>query len=98
MSTELEKNAAIHKAMLRLEMIEELRHALDRNYRRLLKTARADWERLFAGKDPSDACVSVRVTVGNSEPQTQSVRGSGFLKARKPSHGKQRRSLPRFAH
>ena len=98
MSTELEKNAAIHKEMIKFEMIEGFRHALDRNYRRLLKTARADWERLFAGKDPSDACASVRVTVGETEPQTGSVRGSGFLKARKPSHAKQRRSLPHFAH
>jgi hypothetical protein len=98
MGSELEKNASIHKEMLRLEMIEGLRHALDRNCRRLLKTARADWERLFSGKDPSDACVSVRATVGDSESQTRSVRGSGFLKARKPSHAKQRRSLPRFAH
>ena len=98
MRTELEKNAAVHKEMIKLEMIEGLRHALDRNYRRLLQTARADWERLFAGKDPSDACVSVRVTVGDSEPETRSVRGSGFLKARKPSRSKQQRSLPRFAH
>ena len=98
MGTELEKNAAVHKEMIKLEMIEGLRHALDRNYRRLLQTARADWERLFAGKDPSDACVSVRVTVGDSEPETRSVRGSGFLKARKPSQAKQRRSLPGFAH
>src|ERR1700694_580315 len=98
MRTELEKNAAVRKKMIKLEMIEGLRHALDRNYRRLLQTARADWERLFAGKDPSDACVSVRVTVGDSEPETRSVRGSGFLKARKTSHAKQRRSLPGFAH
>ncbi len=98
MRTELEKSAAIHKEMIKLEMIEGLRHALDRNYRRVLETARADWERLFGGKDPSDACIGVRVTVGDSEPHTRSVRGSGFLKARKPSHGKQRRSLPRFAH
>jgi hypothetical protein len=98
MHTELEKRAALHKQMIKLEMIEELRHALDRNYRRALKAARADWERLFASKDPSDACVSVRVTVGDSEPESKSVRGSGFLKARKPSHAKQRRSLPRFAH
>ena len=98
MRTELGKNAALEKEMIRVEMIEGFRHALDRNYRRLLATARADWERLFAGKDPSDACVSVRVTVGDSEPQTRSVRGSGFLKARKPSHSKRRRSLPRFAH
>jgi hypothetical protein len=96
MRTELEKNAAIHKEMIKLETIEGLRHVLDRNYRRLLETARADWERFFAGKDPSDACVSVRVIVGDSE--SQSVRGSGFLQARKPSRTKQRRSLPRFAH
>ena len=98
MGTELEKNAAVHKEMIKLEMIEGLRHALDRNYRRLLQTARADWERLFAGKDPSDACVSVRVTVGDSEPETRSVRGCGFLKARKPSRSKEQRSLPRFAN
>ena len=98
MGTELEKNAAVHEEMSKLEMIEGLRHALDRNYRRVLQTARADWERLFAGKDPSDACVSVRVTVGDSEPETRSVRGSGFLKARKPSQAKHRRSLPGFAH
>ena len=98
MRTELEKNAALEKQMIRVEMIEGLRYALDRNYRRVLATARADWERLFAGKDPSDACVSVRVTVGETNPQTRSVRSSGFLKARKPSRAKQRRSLPRFAH
>lgn len=96
MSTELEKNGAIHKEMIRLEMIEGLGHALNRSYRRLLETARADWERLFSGKDPSDACVSVHVT----EPQTQSARGSGFLKARKPSRAREsaKRDLPRFAH
>ena len=98
MRTALEKNAAIHKEMIKLETIEGLRHALDRNYRRLLATARADWERFFAGKDPSDACVSIRAIVGDSKSEAQSVRGSGFLKARKPSRAKQRRSLPRFAH
>jgi hypothetical protein len=98
MRTALEKSAALQKETIKLETIEGLRHALDRNYHRLLDAARADWERLFASKDSADACVSVRVTVGDSQPEAQSVRGSGFLKASRPSHAKQRRSLPRFAH
>jgi len=47
-------------------LISALRHALDSNYARLLETAQQQWERNFAGKDPSDACVSVRVNSGES--------------------------------
>ena len=47
-------------------LIAGLRQALDMNYARLLETAKQDWERHFDGKDPSDACVSVRVTSGDS--------------------------------
>ena len=45
-------------------LITGLRHALDMNYARVLETAKAQWERNFEGKDPSDACVSVRITSG----------------------------------
>jgi len=45
-------------------LITGLRHALDVNYGRVLASARTQWERNFEGKDPSDACVSVRVTSG----------------------------------
>ena len=45
-------------------LIAGLKHALDMNYARVLATARAQWERNFEGKDPSDACVSVRITSG----------------------------------
>ena len=45
-------------------LITGLRHALDVNYARVLETARAQWERHFEGSDPSDACVSVRITSG----------------------------------
>jgi hypothetical protein len=45
-------------------LISGLRHALDMNYARVLATARTQWERNFEGKDPSDACVSVRITSG----------------------------------
>ena len=45
-------------------LIAGLRHALDMNYGRVLATARTQWERNFEGKDPSDACVSVRISSG----------------------------------
>jgi hypothetical protein len=34
------------------------------NYGRVLASAKAQWERNFEGKDPSDACVSVRISSG----------------------------------
>jgi hypothetical protein len=48
-------------------LIDGLRQALDMNYSRLLETAKRQWENNFAGKDPSDACVSVRVSSGHSQ-------------------------------
>ena len=45
-------------------LITGLRHALDVNYARVLSTAREQWERHFEDNDPSDACVSVRITSG----------------------------------
>ena len=45
-------------------LIAGLKHALDMNYARVLATARTQWERNFEGKDPSDACVSVRISSG----------------------------------
>ena len=45
-------------------LISGLKHALDISYERVLATARSQWERNFEGNDPSDACVSVRITSG----------------------------------
>lgn len=45
-------------------LIEGLRQALEMNYARVLATAQTQWEQHFAGKDLSDACVSVRITSG----------------------------------
>jgi hypothetical protein len=36
------------------------------NYGRLITAARKEWERTFAGSDPSDACVTVRISAGDS--------------------------------
>ena len=63
-------------------LIAGLKHALDLNYARVLDSARQQWERNFAGKDPSDACVSVRITSG--EGQKSSLACGGIL--RKPGH------------
>ena len=45
-------------------LITGLRHALDLNYARVLAAASTQWDRNFAGKDPSDACVTVRISSG----------------------------------
>jgi hypothetical protein len=45
-------------------LISGLRNALDMNYARVLASARTQWEQNFEGTDPSDACVSVRITSG----------------------------------
>jgi len=39
-----------------------LRRALDRVYARVRERARAEWELHHSGREPSDACVSVRVS------------------------------------
>ena len=45
-------------------LITGLRQALDVNYARVLASARTRWEAHFAGNDPSDSCVSVRISSG----------------------------------
>lgn len=45
-------------------LITGLRHALDVNYARVLGAAKEQWERYFEPNDPSNACVTVRITSG----------------------------------
>jgi hypothetical protein len=87
----------IKHAAARFEMIEGLDRAIDVAYRRLIRVARNEWERRFAGKDPSDACVSVRVAA--LEAKIRAVPGSGFLKVRgKPCRqARVRLPFPRLA-
>jgi hypothetical protein len=61
-------------------LIDGLRKALDLDYSRVLETAKKEWERNFAGKSPSDACVSVRVSSGDS--QRLSLPCAGILRKR----------------
>ncbi|HEX8077671.1 MAG TPA: hypothetical protein VF511_07640 [Chthoniobacterales bacterium] len=68
-------------------LITGLRHALDVNYGRVLDAARARWERQFEAKDPSNACVSVRISSGKpmagmlKKPTTSLLYGRGHVTA-----------------
>jgi len=64
-------------------LIDGLRQALDMNYVRLLETAEKDWERNFFGKDPSDACVSLHVSSGDS-PKLSHARAGVLRRASRP--------------
>jgi hypothetical protein len=95
MSREEGKQALFQRELAKVEIAAELRNAFDLRYRNLCEGARADWERLFGGKDPADACVSVRV----APIPASTTRGSGFLKSRRPSEPKPAaKRLPGFAH
>jgi len=95
MSRENGAEALFRRELIKVEAIAGLRQALDLRYRRLCEAARSDWERLFGPKDPADACVSVRVTATPSG----AIRGSGFLKSRRPVERKtSAKRLPGFAH
>ena len=79
MSEKEQDHSALQNEAAKFEMIEGLQRAIDRNYRRLLDAARADWERLFTGKDPSDACVSVRINSTAVESSASTKLRAGYL-------------------
>lgn len=58
------------------EFTAGLRKAVDGACGRLVQTARREWERRFGEFDPSDACVSVRITGGQ-----QTLPGQQYLTA-----------------
>jgi hypothetical protein len=66
-------------------LITGLRHALDVNYARVLEAARSQWERCFEGNDPSDACVSVRITSGKPSAGVIKKPVTSLLYGRRPS-------------
>lgn len=75
MNTDLGTHDADHR-----RLIDGLKQALDITYARLLETAKQECERNFVGKDPSDACVSVRVSSGDSP--RPSLPRAGILRKR----------------
>lgn len=78
----------------KFEITASLESALDKNFRRLFETAKSVWEHRFAGNDPSDACVSVRIAAVDAAPEVAATRGSDFVKS--PS-GSVRRNKTKLA-
>jgi hypothetical protein len=66
-------------------LVTGLRHALDVNYARVLDAARTQWERCFEGNDPSNACVSVRITSGKPSAGVIKKPAGSLLYGRRPS-------------
>ena len=99
MGTTGRDSAAFEAAMLEYETVEALKRAIDNSSRRLLESARDDWKRRFAGKDPRGACISVRITGLDPAAQVQGVPGSGFVQTTQQSQRqpKSKPGLPRFA-
>jgi hypothetical protein len=64
MNSSLQPVNSSNVALDKCGFISGLRQALDLNHTRMLQVAKREWERRYAGKDPSDACVSVRITAG----------------------------------
>jgi hypothetical protein len=74
--------------------VEALQKALDHAYRQILETAKADWQQLFAGPDPSDASVAVRVSKTEIAEELAGIPRAGFIPVQsKPANGKVRRRL-----
>jgi hypothetical protein len=65
MTTLLPRNSSHHRTTDG-ELTAGLRTALNLKYGRVFDVARREWERNFAQADPSNACVSVRI----SEPRS----------------------------
>ena len=90
---------AIESELIKFEAMTSLERAFENNFRRIVEAARDEWERRFAGNDPSDACVSVRIVADKATARVRTVRGPGFIKAGKRAQRrhKSKLGLPRFA-
>lgn len=44
------------------QLLEDLAESLQQSHSRLVTMARSAWQTRFAGPEPSDACVSVRIS------------------------------------
>ena len=62
--------ATIENDIIKHQLTSGLRNTIDQKFRCLFDEAKADWERNFAGNDPSDACVSVRISAGESSARS----------------------------
>jgi hypothetical protein len=94
MRTENRDSAAIEIALLRYEIFERLKRAIDYRQQRLMESAKEEREHRLA-QDPSDACVSVHIRSIATKAPESSVPRAGYLPKRGSPGGGERR--PRLA-
>jgi hypothetical protein len=68
----------IRDEILKIEIAEGFKHALEKNFQRLRENARREWQSRFAGTDPSDSCVRVR-TIAMPQPTSSAVPAAGLI-------------------
>lgn len=68
----------IRDQILKIEIAEGFQRAFEKNFQRLRENAWREWESRFAGTDPSDACVSVRISAAR-DARLAVLPASGFL-------------------
>jgi hypothetical protein len=91
-------STAIQDHMIKYELVEGLQHAIDYSYRRLFESAKQEWERRFAGNDPSDASVSIRIDSFAAETPAKAPPRAGYPPKRMRPRNRQMRlrlSYPR---
>ena len=60
-------------------------HAVQKKYGALISAARKDWECRFAGGDPADGCISVRISTAQSDEEIMRVFTLELDRTRQPA-------------
>src|SRR4051812_36186032 len=81
--------ARVRDDISRCRTRKSLQQALDQTYRRIREAAKTDWNRLFAGQDPSDEAVTVHISKDQMAQELAGIPRAGFLPVRsKPVNDK----------
>ena len=91
MNVSLEDFSAADKHVPMRDLVAGLQQTLARNHQKILAAALSDWQRKYAGRDPSDACASVHIA-----PATKRTRKTtSFQKLVRRSRANGRRGTER---
>jgi hypothetical protein len=72
---------SIQDEAAKIDIVVGPQRALDNTFWRLRENARAQWEKHFAAADPSDACVTVRISTA-IDTKSSATPCVGFLHSR----------------
>lgn len=73
MNVPLEDFATTDKRIPMRDLIAGLQETLHRNHQKILVAARLEWERSYGGCDPTNGCVSIRITPARNKRRARRV-------------------------